>query len=167
MVPRKGEKRRKIRLTALRSAAERSVVRGTFVRAQFLRVRVRGRIVGRNDARSGHSAALPFQEERIRRREAGRRGCVRTSECSAKLTPRRDAAPCQGVPENWPAPRSTFPDHVIARVEQHRADGTLGVFQQETPQPRVHDARNRSEISDRFRNERELVNWLNCSSAID
>lgn len=65
--------------------------------ARGLRVRVRGRIVGRSDARSGHSAALPFQEERIRRWEAGW-DRVRTASmmrcCAARLL--NVISPCAG-----------------------------------------------------------------------
>lgn len=74
--------------------------RGSFVRTRFPSAR---RIVGRIDARSGHSATLPFNEERIRSKKRKSYVCGFNMR---QFLPTSSVILYQGVPKNWPAPRS-------------------------------------------------------------
>lgn len=62
------------------------------------------RIVGRSDARSGHSATLPFHEDRSKDKEPLSRREPRTASRGSDFLA-ASGFPRQGVPENWPAPR--------------------------------------------------------------
>lgn len=107
---------RKDKLTARNQADLRCAPR-LYVR----RLRVRGRIVGRSDARSGHSATLPFQEDCIMLEKAS---CDAASDAATRTARIISSICCYPAPGGiqkalyvW---KIDVDVHVIAHVREQR-----------------------------------------------